>query len=595
MSAPVEETRVRRVVSRAASLGRPLALRALGALAVTFVATAARLLGPLVVRSGIDDGMAAGNRWLVTQAALVFLGLLAVQYVAQSRAQYWVALLGERYLRLLRLTVFRHLTSLDMAFYGRSKAGVLVSRMTNDIESVQEFVEEGLISLAINLLTIVGVGAAMLFIDTALALQVLVLILVLVIVSWFFQRFAGRAYRQVRERIGRVLAALQEGIAGVRVVQAFTQEEEQAGAFGRVNEEYFEANMRTARAIAWYFPAVNLLRLVGISLVLYLGGRRVISGDLTFGTLVSFLLYLDWFFQPIVYLANTYNQMQSAAAALGKLFRLLDTKPAVADEPGAEPLPDGVRGEIVFAGVGFEYEPGLPVLRDVDLRVAPGERVAIVGETGAGKSTLANLVLRFYDPSSGTVTIDGRDLRTVPQSSRARHVVLIPQEGYLFNGTLRDNLRYARADADDDELWQVCASLGIEDWVRQLPERLDTLVRERGGRFSAGERQLVALARALLADPAVIVFDEATSNLDPETEARVERALGTVLQGRTAIVIAHRLRTAEHADRVVVVDGGRVVAIGSHAELVERSPQYARLVEVWQRGILKLGSAGEHF
>ncbi len=584
---PVEETRVRRVVARAARLGRPLAPWAAGALAVTLVATAARLLGPLVVRSGIDDGITAGDRWLVTRAALIFLGLLAVQYVAQARAQYWVAVLGERYLRLLRSTVFRHLMRLDLAFHGRSKAGVLVSRMTNDIESVQEFVEEGAISLVINVLTIVGVTAAMLLIDVSLALQVLSLVLVLIVVSWVFQRYAGRAYRQVRERIGRVLAALQEGIAGVRVVQAFTQEEEQAGAFGRVNEEYFEANMRTARAIAWYFPAVNLLRIVGIALVLYLGGGRVISGDLTFGTLVSFLLYLDWFFQPVVYLANTHNQMQSAAAALGKLFRLLDTKPVVSDEPGAEPLPDEVSGDIVLEGVGFEYEPGMPVLKDVDLHIAPGERVAIVGETGAGKSTLANLVLRFYDPSTGTVTIDGRDLRTVPASSRARHVVLIPQEGFLFNGTLRDNLRYARPDAGEDELWQVCRSIGIEEWVRHLPERFDTLVWERGGRFSAGERQLVALARALLAQPAVIVFDEATSNLDPETEARVEQALATVLQGRTAIVIAHRLRTAENADRIVLVDEGRVVGVGSHGELLGSSSQYARLVEVWERGILR--------
>jgi ABC-type multidrug transport system fused ATPase/permease subunit len=574
-----------KVLRRAARLGRSLLWPALGALLATVLATTARLLGPLAMRSGIDHGIAADDRGAITAAALVFLGLLVLQYIAQRIAQFSVAWVGERYLLDLRSRVFSHLIRLHMGFFDKSKTGVLVSRMTSDVESITQFVDEGAVMLLTNVLTAGGVAVAMLLVDVRLALTVFSVIVLLVAMSVVFQRYASRAYRQIRERIGVVLGMLQEGIAGVREVQAFTHEGEQAGSFGRSNERYFEANMAAARAISWYFPGVAFLRVLGTALVLVFGGRRVISGDLTFGSLVVFLLYLDWFFQPIINLANVYNLMQAAIAGLAKLFGILDTVPAIAESPVAVPLP-APEGRVSLEDVGFAYEPGRPVLEHVDLDVPPGQRLAVVGETGAGKSTIAKLVMRFYDPTSGRVALDGVDLRDLAFPARSSAVGLIPQDGFLFDGTLRDNLRYAVPGATEEDIGRVVTAMGIADWIEGLPEGLDTEVRERGTRFSAGERQLIALARAFLADPAVIVLDEATSNLDPGTEARVERALAVLLADRTSIVIAHRLRSAERADRVVMIDAGRVVADGTHDELAATHPGYGRLVEVWSRGVL---------
>ena len=574
-----------KLLRRAARMARHLALPALGAFLATVVATAARLFGPLVVRTGLDDGVATGDRGVVARAAMVFLGLLAFQYVAQRVSQQAVAWVGEQFLLQLRSRVYAHMLRLDMPFFDRSKTGVLVSRMTSDIEALTDFVNEGATTALSNILTSIGVAVAMLFVDVQLALIVFVLIGVLIVLTVVFQRFAGRAYRRVRERIGRVLATLQEGIAGVREVQAFTQQLQQAGTFGRVNERYFDAGMQAARAIAWYFPSVAFLRAVGIGLVLFVGGHRVIDGDLTFGSLVAFLMLLEWFFQPIINLAQVSNLLQASLAALGKLFGLLDTKPVVAVRPGAFDLPAEPSGDLRLDGVSFSYDGSDQVLEDIDLEIPAGQRLAIVGETGAGKSTIAKLLMRFYDPSAGSVSVDGHNLRDLTDVSRAEVVTLIPQEDFLFNGTLRDNFRYGKPDATDREIWEVCRVMGIDDWLRSLPDGLDTEVRERGSRFSAGERQLIALGRAFLVDPAVIVLDEATSNLDPETEAEVEGALRVLLEGRTSVVIVHRLRSAERADRVVLVHGGRIVGDGTHTELIAESPRYSELVSVWERGL----------
>lgn len=572
------------LLGRAARLARPLWVPAIGAFIVAGLATAARLAGPLAVRAGIDQGIADGDKRAVTIAALVFVVLLLVQYVLSVIARYGISWVGEQYLLRLRQSVFSHLIGMDMGFFSRSKSGVLVARMTSDIESLQEFAGDGAVMALTNALTVIGVALAMLFLDWQMAVAVYVVIAVLFVATVIFQRYASRAYGQVRERIGAVLSGLQEGIAGVRVVQAFTQESTQASAFGRVNEAYYEANMSAARAISWYFPIIAFLRVAAISSVLVIGGVRVIDGTLSFGTVVAFLLYLDWFFQPLINLANVYNLLQSAMAALAKLFGLLDEEPAVRERPGAFDADAPVQGAVTFDEVSFGYEDDRPVIRGIDLEVPAGQRLAVVGETGAGKTTIAKLALRFYDPDTGSVSLDGADLKDLTESSRVNAIALIPQDGFLFEGTLGDNIAFGAPDATEEDIWNVLRAMGIDDWVRALPEGLETEVRERGGRFSAGERQLVALARAFLADPAVIVLDEATSNLDPETELEVEGALRVLLAGRTAIVIAHRLNSAERADRVIMIDDGEIIADGTHTGLTESSPEYRHLVEVWERG-----------
>lgn len=573
------------LIVRAARIAPELKWPFVGTIGIAILATLVRLLGPLIVKGGIDNGISKGDKGAIYVASGLFVAALVVQYVTTAMSQWSVAHVGERYLVKLRSVVFGRLLRLDMGFFTRSKSGVLVSRMTSDIESLQEFASDGAVLALSNFLTVIGVAIALGFVDWHMALAVFVVIAVLMFVSAIFQRQARRAYDLVRERIGSVLAALQEGISGVRVVQAFTQEEPQASTFGRVNESHFEANMASARAISWYFPVVSFLRIGAIAAALGIGVIRVMDGSMSMGTLVAFLLYLDWFFQPIINLSNVYNLLQSALAALAKLYELVDKPTVIQDRDGAYDLATPVVGSLEVQGMSFEYLSGVPTLTDVSISVAPGQRVAIVGETGSGKSTIAKLIMRFYDPTEGSIRIDGHDLTDLTGQSRIESVALIPQDGFLFSGTLRDNLVYADPGASDDQVWRVLETMGIDSWIRSLPEGLDTQVRERGSRFSSGERQLVALARAFLADPAVIVLDEATSNLDPETEVNVETALKILLEGRTSVVIAHRLRSAERADRVFMIADGQVIAEGTHKELAESSPPYRELVDAWKVGL----------
>jgi ATP-binding cassette subfamily B protein len=573
------------LIVRASRISSGLLWPFVGTITLAIVATGVRLVGPLIVRGGVDSGIAEGDKGTILFAAALYVGTLAVQYFMTAASQWSVSWIGERYLVQLRGVVFKRILRLDMGFFSRSKSGVLVSRMTADIESLQEFASDGAVMALSNLLTVVGVSVALILVDWQMAAAVFGVVAVLLGVSVVFQRQARRAYDMVRERIGAVLATLQEGITGVRVVQAFTEEGNQASMFGRVNERHFEANMATARAISWYFPVVAFLRVSAIASALVIGTTGVINGSMSIGTLIAFLLYLDWFFQPIINLSNVYNLLQSALAALSKLFGLIDEPILIKEREGSYDLPQPVAGSIDVDHVSFSYVPDAVVLDDVSVHVDAGERLAVVGETGSGKSTIAKLIMRFYDPSEGSVNIDGHALKDLTTDSRVGAMALIPQDGFLFSGTLRQNLVYAEPGATDEDVWRVLEAMGIDDWIRSLPDGLDTEVRERGSRFSSGEQQLVALARAFLADPAIIVLDEATSNLDPETEVKVEHALSVLLKDRTSVVIAHRLSSAEHADRVVMIDDGKVIADGTHDELVASSDKYKELVDVWSIGL----------
>ncbi len=584
----------RQVLRRLARLLRPHRRQIVVATAVLVAQTACLLAGPALVAYGVDSGLGANDAAALNRAALTYL-VVAVLGLAFGRAAIWlVSRTGERFLRDLRERVFRHLLGLSMDFFEREKTGRLVARMTSDIDAMQELISQGLVMFVQNILIFVGAVIVIATMSWQLALSVLVIVPPLLIASRWFRRESNRAYLEVRDRIGLNLATLQEGLEGVRVVQAFGREGGWISRFRRTNEAQYEAHLETVRISAKYFPFVEFSGVLGIAVIVGVGGLFVDQGIVTVGTVLAFVLYLNNLFEPIQQLSQLYNTVQSAGAALHKVFALLDTEQSVAEKPGAVDLPD--RGAMVVEDVSFAYGGGPPdtdgvahplgplVLRDVSVAVEPGERVALVGPTGAGKSTLAKLMVRFYDPRAGRISFGGVDLRDATLASLRERIVVVPQEGFLFAGTVRDNIRVGRAEATDAEVDAAVAALGLAATFAAFPAGLDTEVRERGARLSAGEKQLVSLARAALADPALLVLDEATSNLDPGTERQVEQALDRLTQGRTVVVVAHRLSTAARCDRIAVVDEGRLMEVGTHDELLARRGRYSRLFAAWDAG-----------
>ncbi len=559
---------------------RPYRWQVTATLLLMIVLSAAGLASPALAQIAIDDGIGQSDKQVLVVAVLLLVGAGLVGWVAGYGQTYLSSWVGERMLLDLRTDVFAHLMGLSIGHHERVPTGVTVSRLTSDIEALRQLVTDGITTLVVQGLTFVGVIAILFSYDWKLALVAFVVFPFLAIATAVFRVTSARAYRRTREKVADVLAALQETISGIRVVQGFGRQEPAAAAFRQVNDEYREANLQTIRLSASYFPTVEFLTAIGTAMVLLFGGWRVLDGNLTIGVLVAFLGYVVVFFDPIQQLSQLYGTFQSAMAALEKTLGVLETKPTMVDRPGAADLPP-ISGSIALRDVTFGYLDE-PVVRDVNLEIRAGETVALVGPTGAGKSTLAKLIARFYDPDRGAVLIDGHDLRDVTQGSLRAQLGIVPQEGFLFSGTVAQNLRFARPDATDEQLEAACAAVGAMEFVAALPEGFDTQIEERGARLSAGQRQLLAFARALVADPALLILDEATSSVDLRTEARIVVALSTLLAGRTAVVIAHRLSTIRDADRIVVVEGGRVVEEGSHDQLLATGGRYAQLYTDWE-------------
>jgi ABC-type multidrug transport system fused ATPase/permease subunit len=572
--------RTRRRLGALVRLTRPYRTRTLLSVVSLLLATATALAPPFLSKYAVDDGIRQhdlGKLWWIV-GAFVGAGLLnwGMSY-AQTYLTGWV---GERILADLRNRLFDHLQRLSLGFFERNRAGVIISRLTNDVEAIDQLVTDGVTSLVQNTLTLVGTAILLFILNWRLALATLLVIPFMSIATIIFRTRSARAYSAVRERLGLVTATLAEDIAGMRIVQAFTRERTNIHNFREVSERYRDSNMETVVLNGLYFPFVDLLSSIALAVVLGYGGHLYFQGDVTLGTLFAFLLYVQNFFDPVQQLSQLYGTFLSATAALDKIVDVLDEEPEVVDAPGAKPLP-GVAGHVRFEGVRFSYGDGPEVLHGLDLDVPAGTTVALVGHTGAGKSTIAKLLARFYDPRDGRITIDDHDLREVTQASLRRQLGIVPQEGFLFAGTVTENIAFGRPDAAARDVVSAAETIGANDFILRLEDGYETDLQERGSRLSLGQRQLIALARALLADPRILILDEATSSVDIGTERKIEQALRTLLAGRTAFVIAHRLSTIRDADVIVVLEHGQIVEQGTHDELLRKRGLYTSLYGDW--------------
>ncbi len=561
---------------------RPYRRQLAAALGCMTVSTFASISGPYLIKVALDDGIAGRDLGLLTQTVALYVLSAAVMWAGTYLRIHIMAVTGQSIIYDLRRQLFDHLQALSLGFFSRYAVGRLISRVINDVGVLREMITWAVIAVFRDLFDLVGIVAAMLFLNWQLSLLTFLVLPLMAIATEAFRRRARASYRQVRSAIGWVNAVLNENIVGVRVVQSFSREDYNYRAFAEdVNGNHLRATNRAALLISVFFPSVDLIGSIALGMVIWLGGLAVLGGlsfagapPFTAGTLVAFALYIDRFFDPIRDLAQRYNAFQATMASSERIFELLDTPVEIQDAPGAREMPP-IRGEVDFARVSFHYaDDEMPVLEEVDLHVRAGETVALVGETGAGKSTLVKLLSRFYDPTDGVVRIDGIDIRTVTQRSLRRQMGVVLQDPFLFSGTVRENIRYGSLDASDEAIQEAARAVGADGFIMALEKGYDTLVGEGGAILSGGQRQLISFARALIADPCILILDEATSSVDTQTERVIQAALERLFRDRTAFVIAHRLSTITRADKIVVLDKGRIVEEGTHLQLLERRGRY---------------------